>query len=66
MGRGYPRRPGIFPIGLGIFPPAGDIPDGSEDKGGQGNVPGLRREYSRRAGDIPGLPGDITTDWHEP
>ena len=64
MGRGIsPRRPGIFPIGLGIFPPAGDIPDGSEDKGVKGtflvsggNIPG-------GPGISPACPGDMTTDW---
>ena len=52
MGRGYPRRPGMFPIGLGIFPPAGDIPDGSEveDKGVKGT-------FLVSGGNIPGGPG---------
>ena len=40
----------IFPIGLGIFPPAGDIPDGSEDKGVKGT-------FLISGGNIPGGPG---------
>ena len=49
-GREYSRRPGIFPIGPGIFPPAGNIPDGSEDKGVKGTFP-------VSGGNIPGGPG---------
>ena len=68
-----PRRPGIFTMGRGISPPAGDVLDGPGifprpgifPMGRAGNIP-AGRGYSQwgpgispPAGDIPDGPGDI-------